>query len=135
MGSALVLAPPGRRRRQAGASGTGLRRPDFIEAKIRMAVKKFAKQELAPSEMFEKLITDHLMPYAKQATQDEFHKLLHTPEVQNIFAEFNEEINAVFKHYAAGDLKTASVRPERPMPSVRREVVTAVKVTPRGRHH
>ena len=51
-----------------------------------MAVKKFAKQELAPSEMFEKLITDHLMPYAKQATQDEFHKLLHTPEVQNIFA-------------------------------------------------
>ena len=51
------------------------------------------------------------MPYAKQATQDEFHRLLHTPEVQTIFSEFNEEINMVFKHYAAGDTKTASVGP------------------------
>lgn len=62
-----------------------------------------------PSECFEKLVVEHLLPFAKQSTTEEFHNLLHRPEVQMIFAEFDHEINLVFKHFAAGDVKTAQV--------------------------
>jgi len=98
---------------RASGANNFLRRNEFIEALLRMAVVKWTKTSKKPSECFEKLVVEHLLPFAKQSTTEEFHNLLHRPEVQMIFAEFDHEINLVFKHFAAGDVKTAQAAANR----------------------